>query len=384
MTYLGFLGLLAAFAAVSVAYTRSNRTNLTVFALVWAVHVLASFTYYLYVQDKPADSHHYYYDYYGIFDRDFQLNTYFLVWLVQSLKSAVGGTYLDYFFVFQAFGFWGIALLMRVFDEIWQEVGLEPTWLTYALLFFPGVHFWTSAIGKDAPMFLAVALMLWSSMHLTKRWLYFLVGLLLMTAIRPYAALLALSALSLAALTDRRRRLSHRLLLLVLGVGGAAVAASTVQMTFGLDVTDATAVGEYVTEQQDIAETVEGGSNVLGASYPEKVLSLLYRPFFVDAEGPLGLVASLENLLLLIGTVVLALRWRVVLRLVSSIFFLRYAVALAVLMIAVFSLLYYNIGLGLRQKVMFMPMLITLFVAVLAVSRARQFVPHYQERRSLA
>ena len=39
-----------------------------------------------------------------------------------------------------------------------EELGQTQSKYVYLLLFLPGLHFWTSAIGKDAPLFLGVAI----------------------------------------------------------------------------------------------------------------------------------------------------------------------------------------------------------------------------------
>jgi hypothetical protein len=55
-----------------------------------------------------------------------------------------------------------------------------------------------------------------------------------------------------------------------------------------------------------------------------------------------------------------------------QIMLVRYSLIFAVALIALLSLVYYNVGLGLRQKMMMMPGLLTVFAATLANVRYRQ------------
>jgi hypothetical protein len=58
-------------------------------------------------------------------------------------------------------------------------------------------------------------------------------------------------------------------------------------------------------------------------------------------------------------------------RLARQVFFLRFALVFAGTLALLLSMVYYNVGLGLRQKVMFMPALLTFFVALVAVRRVK-------------
>jgi ABC-type polysaccharide transport system permease subunit len=68
----------------------------------------------------------------------------------------------------------------------------------------------------------------------------------------------------------------------------------------------------------------------------------------------------------------LAIRYRETAALVRQVFFLRYALIFAVILAAMLAAVYYNVGLGLRQRTMYIPPLIALFVAITAVRRARR------------
>jgi hypothetical protein len=73
------------------------------------MHIAASVVYYIYIQTNDADTALYYFDAYGFARHSTALGTILLIQIVQGLRRAMGGSYLDYFLLFQSAGFWGIA-----------------------------------------------------------------------------------------------------------------------------------------------------------------------------------------------------------------------------------------------------------------------------------
>jgi hypothetical protein len=114
VTIVGLVGILLGLLAWPFAFVERTRLRVSVFALAFLVHVASAIVYYLYVQTASADTAMYFYDPYGLYGEGFGLNTLFIVYVVQAMKVVFGGTYLDYFFVFQSVGFIGIALLMEL------------------------------------------------------------------------------------------------------------------------------------------------------------------------------------------------------------------------------------------------------------------------------
>jgi hypothetical protein len=309
------------------------------------------------------------------YHRDFRLNTYVIIWIVQTSKIYFGGTYLDYFFLFQAAGFWGIILMMRIFEEIYIELEMPQSNLTYLMLLLPGVHFWTSAIGKDALLFFATSLAVWAGMRIRRRYIAFGAAIVLMVLIRPHIAFLGVISLAAAAFFDPHTRYRIKAMLLVGAMIGAFVVAGTIQSTFSVDVTNADSVTDFFAANAEVSQNMEGGSAVVGASFPVRILSLLFRPLFFDVQDAFGWIVSVENLFLLfvVGTIVIRLRTTIALA--RQIFFLRFALFFAIALVLLLGYVYYNVGLGLRQKMMMMPALLTFFAAVVAVRQVRRAQP---------
>jgi hypothetical protein len=365
-------GILLSLAAIPFGSVRGSPHRFFLLMTLFAIHLASSVAYYYYALAFPADTYLYYFDPAKMEHYDFQFGTVFVVQIIQTLRHVFGGSYLDYFLLFQATGFWGIVVLFRTFQEIELEVGTRQTSLSRWLLFLPSVHFWTCAIGKDAPLFLASALAVWAAMNFARRLPAFAVAVALMVLFRPHIALIATIAVALNALFERRSSILVKFGLLLFASLATAYVAATVESTFKVDVTSARSVSDFFAYQYEVSQTIGGGTAVHDASFLVRLFSLLFRPLFFDINGPLALVASFENLFFLIAIGYLLVNWRETLQLASRIFYLRFALLFFVALAVLLTLVFYNVGLGSRQKTMMLPPLFVFLVAHWSVHRARR------------
>lgn len=363
MTPVGLIGVFLSLLALPLSSSRLTQGRTLICLALIITHLASCLVYFTYVQGNSADSRLYYFDPLGMSRWSFQLSTVFTVKLVQFLRDIIGGSYLDYFLIFQSIGLLGIAFVMRTFEELCTKLDSSVPPLAYLLLFLPGIHFWTSAIGKDAPLFFAMSMAMWSILRLRGRLPYFVLSLAIMTLFRPHIALITLMALAIAALFGGQLRFPAKIGLLAFALSGAAATASTVETTFRVSVSNPGSVADFFARTGEVTEKVGGTTAVHGASFPFKLFSLLFRPLFVDANGAFGMIASMENLIIFLIVAYLVKNIRETILLVHSVFFLRFAIILAALLSVLLAMVYYNVGLGLRQKMMIMPAILSFFVA---------------------
>ena len=372
MTLVGVVGLLLALSAVYVADIRGSRPRLVVFVLLYVLHTLAAVAYYFVVQVTGSDAHFYYHDLYQFFGYAEGLGTPFILNIVQYLRMYFGGTFFDYFMLFQASGFWGIIFVYKTFHEIFAEIcEYQPNW-TYLALFLPGLHYWTAAIGKDAPIFLSIAMSIWAALHLKKRLVPLAFAIALMMAVRPHIAILALVALAFAALLDRRTGILLKSLLVAGVAAGAIVVVASVSATIRVDVSDAESVSEYWEARGNLDENSGADRSIIEGSLPLKIFTLWLRPFFLDAENMMGYIASLENAVLLLMFVMIAWHWRLLRTAFVKVTYIRYSAVFFVALTILLGAVNYNIGLGLRQKMMAMPCLLAILMTLVAIRLAQR------------
>jgi hypothetical protein len=371
MTFVGFLGIIFSFVAFFWFSARKDNSRLALFLVITILHVVSAYVYYVFVQTTDADTKLYFYDVYGFYDDGFGLGTLAVVFVTQWLKGAIGGTYLDYFFLYQMLGVWGLALVMRTMEEAAAALDTELQPAMLVLMFLPGMYFWTSAIGKDAPLFLACALAIWSSFRISSRWFWFGVALAIMTLIRAHVALLTMGSFALALVAGQGVPTAARILL-----GGAAAVSAffmfgRLQAELNVDLSSVGSIATFV-EQQTEAATRGVDNTLANASFPMKLFSLLYRPLFFDAGGLFGLVASVQNALMIVFTVFLARNIKLWVELFRGSLAIRFATIQAIALFLMLAFMYYNVGLGLRQREMATPALLIIICTVWLVARLRR------------
>lgn len=375
MTAFGLLGIVLSILGFRFARATESRSRMVLFVSLLLAHVGASIAYYVYAQEFGGDVSLYYKDPYGLYGHASGLSTIFVVNFVQFLKGYFGGSFLDYFLLFQAMGFWGILFVLRTFDDIHEELGQPVFKNVYLLLFLPGLHFWTSAIGKDAPIFLAVGMCVWASFRLQSRYLAFGIGLAVSLLVRPHIALIALIALAMTVLLARKISILSRVALLAIVLVGVSTTAGLVSESFnGLNLSNADSVSEFIETKSSVSEESGGDLSIIGASFPVKLVSLLFRPFFIDASGLLGYIASLENVVLLVVIGNLLWRFGTAIAVARATLFARFAGFFFLMLTILLAMVNYNVGLGLRQKMMMMPALLVFMAAMFAVRTARKQV----------
>jgi hypothetical protein len=372
MTPVGIFGILLSIMGFRFARAHESHSRLLLFVALLLIHIGASIVACILSQEFGSDAQLYYHDPWNAYSDGIGVSTIFIINLVQFLKSYIGGSFLDYFLLFQATGFWGILFIMRAFDEINQELGQPMFNGVYLLLLLPGLHFWTGTIGKDGLMLMVVAMCTWAAFRLQSRYLVFGAGVVIALLVRPHIALVALVAFALTLLVGRGTSLLARAALLAIVVVGISSTIGVLQdLVSGLNFSSSESMAEVLESRNRISEESGADISITGASFPVRLLSLLFRPFFFDAKGVLGLIASLENLVLLAIFVILVRRFGTALSLARATVFARFAFFFFVLITVFLAIVNYNVGLGLRQKMMMMPTLLIFFAATMAIRGVR-------------
>ena len=374
MTALGLFGVYLSTLAFFFSPLERTQNRVLMLFVAWILHLAATLVYYDYFLTHAADAQGYYNDPHHFYEKGVALGTWWVIFVVQSLKRLVGGTFLDYFLLFQAFGFWGVAIVMRTIEEIYARFRVKPPDAIFIICWLPGIHFWTSSIGKDGFLFLACSLAVWGAMAPRSRWLALATAFVIMLLFRAHIAFVAVIASAGATFLNKRKTLVQWLAMGILCVA-VAVTIPTLKRAVFVDVTSAQSVSDFLETYSDATRRAGGGS-ALFAPFPVRMLSLFFRPLFFDTREMFGVVSSFENvaMIFIIGTV--AWNWRTVKGMSSQIFAVRFWLLFFVVLSLFLTFLYYNVGLGLRHRTMFMPALIALFATVFAAGKGRRAAAH--------
>ncbi|HCZ00129.1 MAG: hypothetical protein A3D16_18355 [Rhodobacterales bacterium RIFCSPHIGHO2_02_FULL_62_130] len=284
------------------------------------------------------------------------------VYLLTSLFSVgLGMSYGGVFLVYNLFGYVGMLAFGSALQQVLKTSGRTARRLAFFCLLLPGLSFWSGSIGKDALAFMAAGLSVWAAMNLGRRYPAFVIASLCMLLVRPHMAGILLLAFAVALVFASRLGLLRKSVLTLIAVPLAVIAATYGAEFAGLgDVSTLGDVDEYFSLRQSY--NLEGGSSVdiASLSMPARLFTFLFRPLFFDASGLLGVAVSFENLFqLLLMAIAIALRflgrksrldgfsfWFCALFAAASLFVLANTTA--------------NLGIAMRQKWMFLPMLMML------------------------
>lgn len=358
------IGLLASIGAIAIAFPDPARRRVDIYGVVLAMHLAATAAYWLIAEDAGYDAMFYYSDPLGWAHNPVQTGSVMIIQLVQGMRALFGGSFFSYFLFFQAFGMIGCALIIRTLGEIADSFDVEVPNHYYAVLLLPGIHLWTVAIGKDGLLFLAVSLSVWASLHISRRMAWLGLALLIMGLIRPPVALVAIVSLVANLVFDRRLTIGPKIAVGAAVLTGLALVFASVQSSLEIRTLDSQGIADFVERSRSIGQEVAGGADIVNLPYPAKVLSLLFRPLFYDAGGIFGLLASVENVVVILIFFYLGTNARMIAMLVPRVLYLSYCVVFATALYATIALINYNVGLGLRQKTMGMPAILVILVSV--------------------
>ena len=356
------------YLVVSVAFAHGSRGATPFVPLMSFVHFAAALFIVISLRSdfSTTDSRLYFYDTENYMLQSWNTGTAFVVRLTVYLSDLLGAGFEDTMFLYSLSGLLGAQLLLFK-QQQYLEYAAAPLFAV-ALLLLPGLHFWTSPIGKDGICFLGLALIAWYSRDYRRDWPLALLGLVMVTLVRPHIGFLTIGAFGLAQVfgAGGQARLGLVIPLLIVGLVGARFVFIPL---IDVDIFNPDQVGLFFSSRTDFLMNTTTVRVQYISNPALRVLGFMFLPL-VDFGGLLAIAASIENVVLLAITARLVL----VLRRVD---FLRDDHArfllIGFLMILLFvGLGNYNVGLGLRQKTMVYPFFSALLTIGEAAARRRR------------
>ena len=296
----------------------------------------------------------------------------FIMRLTSYVFLLVGDSLVPGMLLYGSIAFWGAFLFLDAFHSAFPR--RDPTLIALLLFFLPSMVFWTSSIGKDAPMFLLSGVVCAAYARLLDRFHPLSFGLLLgalwlISRIRPHVALmLAASALAALLLSRGLPRLSQRA---SRTIGFALLAAATllllprVEEFLRLESLSLASSREFLEWQ--LTMTTRGGSSFGSTgSFFGRVLAsplLLVRPFPWEIHNLPSVFAAMENVLIVAMAWVNRHSLLINLRTARSHPLFVFALSFSALFVLAFSGIG-NFGILVRQRVMLLPWILILLTRV--------------------
>jgi len=354
------------FIASKVSRYFGLKKSHSVFLYFW--HTLFCLVYFWYASWNISDSTIYYYKS-TLGDVEFWPGTPGVVLINTPFIYGLNLSFLGAFALNNIYGFIGLAATKGALDIATRNKNRFLKYLAWVIVLLPSISFWSSAISKDSISFMATGLALWAALQLEKRVFIMAFAIFMMFLVRPHIAGMMILALSFSLILSAKINLFRRLLL-----GSVAVVVTVVLVPFALqyagvsDQSSAEAVIDYIDSRE--AGNMGGGSSIdiTSMSLPMKLFTYAFRPSVLEARNIFYFAAAIDNFILLILFVSggYAFFKKKTKNLIGNRTFMWAYVFLAWIILAMTTA---NLGIAVRQKWMFAPMLIFLLISLIGKER---------------
>ncbi len=343
-------------------FTGMNKTHIRILQYLWLYHLVFALYYYLFVNGDAI----------GYWKISKSLNNPQIVSFLALKGTAfmhifnyVPANLLDlsYFngtLIYSFIGFIGLAYFYCIAIETVKNNSFFMGYKLFPLLFFlPNLHFWSVAVGKDTLSFTCIAIFAYGLLHFKEKYLLCMSGLLILYLVRPHVVLFLLAGFGMAYIFSTKIVFYKRILLALTMLAAVIIILPEVMEYAHIEEASISSFNRFSENKANLLGRSHTGSAVDIASYPLpfKFFTFLYRPLFFDINGFPALLASFENLILLLITIKLLKNgfWATFKQapmIIKGFFFFSVVGTLA------FSQSLGNLGIMIRMRNMFLPCLI--------------------------
>ncbi len=286
--------------------------------------------------------------------------TYFILALNYYPSNILDLSYFTGTMIYSLIGFIGLTYFFIIAVELIPNNPEYKGYYLFPMLFFlPNLHFWSCAVGKDTLLFFCIAIFTYGLLQPVKRLPLVILGLLLAYFIRPHMTLFMLLGFGMAFFSGKNISAVQRILFLGVMIGIAIAILPKVMEFAKIEEGTVDSFKEFSTSKATLLSTASSSSAVDISSYPFplKVFTFLFRPFFFDINGIPALLASFENLILLILSFTV-IKNKPLQTFRNAPFVIQGMVYFLIIGTLAFSQSLGNVGIMIRMRNMFLPGLI--------------------------
>ena len=290
----------------------------------------------------------------GLFNGEGTMFMYAFNFLFSNLLNM---SYLSNTLLFSLFGFMGLTFFYIVALQTVPYNKIISGYVLFPLIFFlPNLHFWSAGVGKDTTLFLCIAMFTYGIMKPLTRIPLLVISMLLAMAIRPHIVLFLMVGFGLAYIFGGKVSGFQRVLFSAVMIGmGLAILPSVMEFA-KIEEASAESFDKFAEGKAAVLRRASSGSaiDVSAMPFPLKVLTFWFRPLFFDARNLNGLIASAENLVLVI-VFIKAMRSQPIVAFAKAPFVIKGLVFFLIVGTLAFSQSLGNVGIMIRMRNMFLP-----------------------------
>lgn len=286
--------------------------------------------------------------------------TYFILALNYYPSNILDLSYFAGTMIYSVIGFIGLTYFYVIaVDLVPNNPKFKEYYLFPMLFFLPNLHFWSCAVGKDTLLFFCIALSIYGLLEPFKRIPIIILGLGLAYFIRPHITLFVFLGFGMAYFSGPNISVIKRVLFFGIMIGIAFTILPSVMKFAKIEEASLESFYKFSENKAALLSRASSSTALDTSSYPFplKVFTFLYRPFFFDINGFPSLLASIENLILLVLSISV-LRNKPLRSFRSAPFVIQGLVYFLIIGTLAFSQSLGNVGIMIRMRNMFLPGLI--------------------------
>ncbi|QYA26045.1 hypothetical protein G3I01_11130 [Gramella sp. MT6] len=272
-------------------------------------HLVFFVVYYVYALNNPSDSWSYYnspLESNNLWFDFFMPGTTFIDFLSFPFVKYLNFNYEMMMVLYSWMGYLGFLFSYLFFREnipvkvkVFKQIDL-----LILTLFLPNMHFWTSSLGKGAPIFMGLMMFAYSIKQPQSRILTLIIGIIFIYFIRPHVFLFVAAGTVLGFMSGKEKISFWKKVLIYTGmIGGLYLVQDDILGVAGLD-NSTDVIGDFQDfsnkRSADLSEFADSAVSMSSYPLPIKLFTFWFRPLFFDAPGVLGLIVSAENLVYLL------------------------------------------------------------------------------------
>lgn len=302
-----FLLLIGVAVAVAIPFfaKMAGVKNRKYLYYLWYYHLLFGIIFYIYVNANGGDALGYWRESNISFSEHFARGqgTAFMQVFNYAFVEILHLSFFTGSMIYTFIGFMGMMFFyLATMNLVKSNVKVYGINIFPYIFFLPNLHFWSAGVGKDTLSFFCIGLFLLCIMQPFKRSVGIGLSLVLAYFVRPHIAIFMLVAFGIGFMFDNKLKPAQKIVLSLGLVLGAAFIFNDVIAFLKLDEVSTESIEQFSSERASGLSREHTGSAVDISSYslPLKIFTFLFRPLFFDARNAMSLLASIENLILLI------------------------------------------------------------------------------------
>ncbi len=343
---------------------------------IW--HSFFCIVYKIYTNTNYSDSVRYYNNALSG-DAAFGLGANFIDYFSATLINWFNLSYFGLFVLFNIFGSIGLIMFAASLKIAVENKSKFVKLLALITILLPGVSFWSASLGKDALAFMATCIALWAALEFPKRLLLMVFSIIIFLLIRPYMAFLLFAVTVVALVVRKETKMIIKITSLAFGV---IMIITTIPLLMDYanieTLQNVYDIFDFIEARQSYNLYGGGAINISEMSHIERVFTYLYRPLPQETKNIAGVVASIENLYLLLLSLMCLVGFLINRKKQTS-YNTIIIIVYPLLCVALLSATTSNIGISLRQKWMFLPFMIYIFFNFIGLKKGDSYVDKYSQ-----